>query len=70
MQNSPDSNPKEEPQEANSELLDKLHNTGVFGRSEYAKRDFWNDRFREYSVLRKLILDRMGFLIGIWTGKI
>ncbi len=47
MQTNSDSNPNQETSEQNSELLDKLHNNGVFGRSEYAKRDFWNDRFRE-----------------------
>ncbi len=28
--------------------LDELHKKGVFGRSEYAKKEFWNDRFKSY----------------------
>lgn len=51
MQTNPDSTQKETSNETSSELLDRLHNTGVFGRSEYAKKDFWNDRFKEYNVL-------------------
>jgi hypothetical protein len=70
MQTNTDSNQKLESQEASTELLDKLHNNGVFGRSEYAKRDFWNDRFKEYRTILFFIKDPMDFLIGIWTGKI
>jgi hypothetical protein len=40
----------EAPQEINNdqkaENLEELHKKGVFGRSEYAKKDFWNERFR------------------------
>jgi hypothetical protein len=36
----------EEIQEENDGLK-KAHLAGVFGRSEYANKEFWNDRFRQ-----------------------
>jgi hypothetical protein len=38
--------PKDATQDEKQKHLDELHKKGVFGRSEYAKKEFWNERFK------------------------
>lgn len=40
---------------------------GVFGRSEYAKKDFWDKRFSE--LILEIMIEITDFLIGIQVGK-
>ena len=41
----------------------------VFDRDEYAKKDFWDDRFKEYLLLySSIILGLRDFSIGMVVG--